>query len=150
METRNAPDATLKVYEGVCDNFAGQWDVRFKLLGLLPTGTTGVLAGIASSASTPPIAKTLLCVLGAIITIALWIYDKRTGQYITKLRDMGAALETALVGTGLQGQFSMPQPAMHPSWLSHGFAMNMIYGTCLLAWAVGSGCWLSKVLVCAC
>jgi hypothetical protein len=82
------PDDYRKVYAETNNNFRTLTEIRFKLLAFLPLGT-----GLGVIFTKREAQNAGLFVFGAIITIALWVYDQRNNQYYDELVAQAAELE---------------------------------------------------------
>lgn len=109
-------------------------DVRFKLLGLLPLVTVGVLSlDPGKVVSLPGAALGLVAtLLGLLVSIGLAIYDRRNSQLYNDLISRGRRIEAEL---GLGSGVFMARPRQWNRFISHGTATRLIYRSVMLAWA---------------
>ncbi|MEM9607829.1 MAG: hypothetical protein AAGA99_10445 [Actinomycetota bacterium] len=109
-------------------------DVRFKLLALIPVvsgiGLFSLLDTSSAAASSPQWARSLAAAFGAVITVGLYLYDRRNSQLYDDLISRGKHLEHAMgFSSGVfQGRLKSTTP------ISHGAALRVIYSATLLAW----------------
>lgn len=127
----------LAVYAQVCDSWRTLTDVRFKLLALLPPVAGLGLFAVVSSGS--PLgdahvaARLGAATFGLLVTIGLYIYDRRNSELYDDLISRGRRAETELgVDTGVFLGRRNPRPG---SLVRHGTATTLIYATVIGAWA---------------
>jgi peptidoglycan hydrolase-like protein with peptidoglycan-binding domain len=125
----------LALYTEVCSSWRMLTDVRFKLLGFVPTASIILLIGLltrgAPNEGLSPPSRVLICIVGAVVTIGLYIYDQRNSELYNDLVSRGRRIEMEL---GIHtGQFlGRKKPA---NWLvNHSNAGGLIYGSAIIAW----------------
>ena len=127
---------TLKtVYGEVCTTWRALLDVRFKLLGLVPFVTVGVLVVLVpdSKPARDPTEWSIavICGLGLVVTLGLLIYEIRNSELYDDLVSRGRRIEAELgIHTGIfRGR-------RRPSWpmIHHGSAIFLIYMAALAGW----------------
>lgn len=135
VEPPSKRDDLKWLYGEVCSSWRMLTDVRFKLLGFVPTVSVAVLITILSrddpTKGLSPITRTGVIVFGFLITLALYIYDRRNSQFYDDLISRGRRIEEELgIDTGqFRGRLKSP------NWLiQHDVATNLIYGTALVGW----------------
>src|SRR5689334_10758611 len=96
----------LKLYEASCANWRHLVEVRFKLLGLVPTVSLALLAvvfgsdGIAKGLTVTQ--KLIIAVVGLVVTVGLWVYDHRNSALHDDLISRARKIEEELkVDTGV-------------------------------------------------
>jgi hypothetical protein len=125
----------LALYTEICGSWRSLHEVRFKLLGLVPT--VSVVAWIAILAR-DDVNKGLsgpervgIMLFGFLITLALFIYDRRNSQLYDDLISRARRIEDEL---GIDtGQFRGRKKSSHPL-IQHDVATNLIYLTSLGGW----------------
>ncbi len=125
------------LYEEVCNNWRQFVEVRFKLLGLLPTVSVAALISLFSIEEIPIFGKVLLCLLGLFVSFALLIYDKRNSELHDDLVSRGRKIEEEL---GIKhGQF-MGRLKSNNHLLGvkvqHDIGLNIIYYASLIIWLI--------------
>jgi hypothetical protein len=128
-------DTLLALYAEVCNSWRMLTDVRFKLLGIIPTISVVVLISLLSrqeaSQGLTPMARLAISIFGFLITIGLYIYDRRNSELYNDLVSRGRRIEKEL---GMDtGQFLGRRNPSNP-FVNHGNAVNLIYGTALAGW----------------
>jgi hypothetical protein len=130
-------DVLLALYTQVCTSWRSLLDIRFKLLGLVPTVSILVLASLLSSEGWAKgisiSAKALLCLFGLLVTFGLFLYDRRNSELHDDLISRGRRIEEELgIDTGhFRGRL---KPTI---WLvSHTSALVIIYGTAMIGWLI--------------
>ena len=125
-------DLLLMLYEQVCSTWKALIDVRFKLLGLVPTVSIAVLASILSTKSDGLMfsGKLLISLLGMLASIGLFIYDKRNSELHDDLISRGRKIEEELgIETGIfRGRLNST------GIIKHDVATNLAYFPTLIAW----------------
>ena len=131
----------LAVYQTTVESFRTLTEIRFKLLTFLPLGT-GLGVALSGDAKGPA-----LSAFGALVTLALWVYDQRNNQHYDELVSQAAHLERRL------GIFGGPFDARPTSWwwlkprksqlrarpraeflVEHRWPITAIYGASLSVW----------------
>ncbi len=130
-------DLLFMLYDQVCSTWKALIDVRFKLLGLVPTVSIAVLATILSTKSDGLTfsGKLLISLLGMLASIGLFIYDKRNSELHDDLISRGRKIEEELgIETGIfRGR-------LKPSGIiKHDVATNLVYFSTLIAWVAALG-----------
>jgi hypothetical protein len=123
----------FKLYGEICNSRRALTDVRFKLLGLIPVVSGVVLFSLLSDKQDGPssFARMGISIFGLLITIALFIYDRRNSELYFTMFDIGKQIEADLgIMTGV---FSNHPEPLH-KWINHKIAVNLIYGVSIAAW----------------
>ena len=124
----------FKLYEASCANWRHLVEVRFKLLGLVPVVSLALLAVVFGSDSPSkglsPTQKLTIAVVGLLVTVGLWIYDRRNSALHDDLISRARKIEEELkVDTGVFRGRLKPR-----GLLSHGTATMLIYVATVAAW----------------
>jgi hypothetical protein len=92
------PDMLISEYEEVCKSHQSIADFRGRLLGLLPLASgTGIFLLVDSRLSMDSLTFLIAAGLfGAVVTLGLYLYEKRGMDECLLLRERGAALERRL------------------------------------------------------
>lgn len=128
-------DELFKLYGEICSSWRMLTDVRFKLLGLVPTVSVVALLNILSqegiAKGLSPITRTGIIAFGFLVTIALYIYDRRNTELYDDLISRARRIEMEL---GMDtGQFLGRKEPKY-KLIKHDIATNLIYGTVLAGW----------------
>jgi hypothetical protein len=126
-------DILFTLYREVCSSWRMLTDVRFKLLGFIPVISGVVLFSLLSNKSDgpSPLARIGIALFGLLITVALFVYDKRNSELYDDMISRGRKIEEELgVDTGL---FLGRRGPSH-KWIKHDTATTLIYGTSFGAW----------------
>lgn len=141
------PDARRTVLLSVYAETLGAWktltDARFKLLALLPPVAAVALVAVVSESG--PLAgqgrwvRAAGALFGLLVTLGLWIYDRRNDALYDDLISRGRRVEFELgVETGIflgRRKAAAVQVGGHTFRpVSHGQALSLVYGTVLTAW----------------
>lgn len=125
----------LALYTEICNSWRMLTDVRFKLLGFVPTASIVLLIGLLSKGAVgeglSATSRLAICMVGLLVTIGLYIYDRRNTKLYDDLVSRGRRIEAEL---GIDtGQFlGRRDPS---GWLiKHDTAINLIYGSAIIAW----------------
>jgi hypothetical protein len=121
-------------YEEVCKSYHAIHDFRAKLLAFLPLATG--LGGVALL-SKPELQKFYLSlgVLGALITVGLYIYEARGIQRCHKLKQIAKELEGLLGLNAATAQFS-GEPVPLLNIIREGAAGLVIYLSVFVGWVL--------------
>lgn len=142
-----------KAYEEICSSFRQLTDVRFKLLALVPAVSGTAIALMSKDLALfaeSPLPRTIIALLGFLVTLGLVFYDQRNSQLYNALVKQGRKLEEE---RHIAGPFSQRQPrtlkflGLFTIWHDRGLAL--IYGTVLGAWMFPLSCgvfWMLKKL----
>lgn len=134
------------LYGEICSSWRMLTDVRFKLLGFVPTVSVVILISLLSADDpgrglTPPL-RMAVSVFGLLITLALYIYERRNSELYDDLVSRGRRIEKEL---GIDtGQF-LGRKDPKSRLIQHDVAINLIYGTALAGWLFAlavNGIWL--------
>src|SRR5688572_18294402 len=128
-------DILFTLYREVCSGWRMLTDVRFKLLGFIPVVSGVVLFSLLSNKSDGPsaLARMGIALFGLLITIALFVYEKRNSELYDDLISRGRKIEEELgVDTGLFRGRRSPSSR----FIKHDIAINLIYGASMGAWLV--------------
>lgn len=124
----------LSLYGEICNNFRMLTDVRFKLLGLVPTVSVAVLISLLSQKPDEKLSSLSqigISIFGLLITFGIAIYEQRNSELYKDLVLRGNQIEKEL---GIDtGQF---RGRIKPSnaWIDHKCSINIIYGTATVGW----------------
>jgi hypothetical protein len=134
------PDAlpTAQTAQALYAEVAAAWrqltDVRFKLLAFLPlvtgVGLFQLLNTNSAFSSAPRWARATAAAFGLVITVALFIYERRNSELYDDLISRGRHLEKDLGAES--GVFLGRLQGRTP--VNHGVALFTIYGATLAAW----------------
>ena len=128
----------LALYGEVCSGWRMLTEVRFKLLGLLPVVSVAVLITLLSSTRGPtalhPIEMTAVAVLGLLLTIAVWLYDRRNTMLYNDLVGRGRQIEGEL---GIYVGHFRGRPDAR-GLVKHDVAMRTVYTLSAIAWALAA------------
>lgn len=129
-------DVLMALYGEICSSWHVLIDLRFKLLGFVPSVSVALIASLLSnqgpSQGLSRITKTGIAVLGLIATLALLLYDLRNSELHDDLISRARKIEDELgVDTGqFRGRLKSS------NWfVKHDRATALIYGAALSAWA---------------
>lgn len=128
-------DVLLVLYGEVCNSWRTLTDVRFKLLGFVPTISVVVLISLLSgdepTKGLTPITRMAIGLFGLLVTFALFVYELRNSELYDDLVSRGRRIEQEL---GIDtGQFLGRRDPRN--WLiKHDVAINLIYGTAVAGW----------------
>jgi hypothetical protein len=134
------------LYGEICSSWRMLTDVRFKLLGFVPTVSVVILISLLSADDpgrglTPPL-RMAVSVFGLLITLALYIYERRNSELYDDLVSRGRRIEKEL---GIDtGQF-LGRKDPKSRLIQHDVAINLIYRTALAGWLFAlavNGIWL--------
>lgn len=133
VETADRTQILLSLYGEVCNNFRMLTDVRFKLLGLVPTVSVAVLISLLSQKpdeGLSPSSQIFISGFGLLITIGIGIYDQRNTKLYIDLIRRGHRIEEEL---GIDtGQF---RGRLDSHFLiNHKIAILIIYLTAVGGW----------------
>jgi hypothetical protein len=128
-------DLLLALYREVNTSWRNLVDVRFKLLGLVPTVSILLLGKLLETTEPgkglPDAARITLAVVGLITTLCLLVYERRNSGLHDDLISRGRRIEAEL---GIaQGPFLGRREAPRKI-LQHDAAIWGIYGIAILAW----------------
>jgi hypothetical protein len=124
----------LKLYEASCANWRQLVEVRFKLLGLVPTVSLALLAvvfgGDDPGKGLTATQKLVIAAVGLLVTVGLWIYDHRNSALHDDLISRARKIEEELkVDTGVfRGRLKSEGCLMHDT------ATMLIYIASVAAW----------------
>jgi hypothetical protein len=120
----------LKLYSEVCTSWRALVDVRFKLLGFVPTISAALLSALLLKSNPEALGGVFIATFGLVVTLAIAVYDQRNSQLHDELISRARRIERDL---GLAvGQF-LGRPG---SWkfVNHDTALLTIYGATAAAW----------------
>lgn len=121
-------DVLLALYGEVCNSWRTLTDVRFKLLGFVPTISAVVLLSLLSgdepTTGLPPITRMAISLFGLFVTFALFVYELRNSELYDDLVSRGRRIEHEL---GIDtGQFLGRRDPRN--WLiKHDVAYNIVF-----------------------
>lgn len=128
-------EVLLSLYGEICSSWRLLTDVRFKLLGLVPTASVVVLIALLSrnqpTEGLSRISQLAVIVFGFCITLGLTIYDRRNSQLYNDLISRGRRIEHEL---GIDTGHFLGRPEPTDKLVNHSNATNLIYLTALLGW----------------
>jgi hypothetical protein len=138
LEHTASHDKTLiELYGEICNSWRMLTDVRFKLLGFVPTVSIVLLINLLDNSepkSLSFISRAAICLIGLLVTIGLYIYDYRNTELYDDLVSRSRRIETEL---GMEtGQFlgrKKPKKFLILT-LQHDTAINIIYISAIIAW----------------
>lgn len=91
-------DSLLALYAEVCGSWRMLTDVRFKLLGFAPTASIVLLVGLLSPGAPGEgllvTSRASISIFGLLVTIGLYIYDRRNIELYDDLVSRGGGLNT--------------------------------------------------------
>ena len=138
-------DVRRFLYAEICANWRLATDVRFKLLALVPVVSAAILIsllGRPNDADTGlgPVTQTVIVLFGFIVTVALWIYDRRNNELYNDLVSRGRKIEQELgIDTGIFLGRLHPSTRVIPGiaiLVGHSLGTSLIYGAAMAAWIV--------------
>ena len=138
----NHKELLTKLYNEICSSWRQLTEVRFKLLGLVPVVSATILISLFSreerGKGLTEAAKTIVAVFGLIVTLSIYIYEKRNSELYDDLISRGRKIEKEL---GIEtGQFLGRLEPSRKTFLffkvQHGTAISGIYSACLFAWII--------------
>jgi len=126
----------LKIaYDQVCSTWRTLLDVRFKLLGLIPFVTVGVLIVVIPESGAQATLKGLdaavVGIVGLLAVAGLLIYEIRNSELYNDLISRGRRLEAEI---GLQNGIFLGRPSPKRKLLSHSPAISLVYFAAILGW----------------
>jgi hypothetical protein len=135
IESPTKRDDLMWLYGELCSSWRMLTDVRFKLLGFVPTVSVAVLINILSrddpAKGLSSTARTGVIVFGSLVILALYIYDRRNSQLYDDLISRARRIEEELgIDTGQFRGRRKPSNKL----IQHDVATNLIYGTALAGW----------------
>lgn len=128
-------DSLLKLYSEICSSWRMLTDIRFKLLGLVPTLSGAMLITLLSRSSAiaglSPIVRIGIAFFGLAITFGIMIYNQRNSQLYNDLISRGRRIEYELgIHTGLFRGRLKPKNRI----VNHGMGTNLVYVTTIAGW----------------
>jgi Putative peptidoglycan binding domain len=126
----------LALYGEVCNDFRMLTDVRFKLLGLVPTISIAVLISLLSQKpdeKLSPCSQMGISIFGLLITIGIAIYNKRNTELYKDLVLKGLRIEEELGIDTVQFRGRIKPVS---SWVNHDISMKIIYHTAIVGWII--------------
>lgn len=135
----------LALYSEVCAGWRSLTDVRFKLLALVPAVSVIAWLQLLSSKVLATPAGALvgagLCVVGAVVTALLRVYDLRNDGLYDELISRGRKIETELgVDTGLFAG----RPRAVDTLINHSVPLRWIYRLAIAGW-LALGLWFALI-----
>lgn len=129
-------ETTRALYAEVGSAWRQLTEVRFRLLALLPLvsglGFLQLLSPSSSLSSAPRWARALFAAFGAIVTAALYLYERRNSDLYDDLISRGKHLEHEL---GVQSGVFLGR--LGGRWpVRHDVALRAIYGGALAGWII--------------
>jgi len=135
VKSSQQQEILFTLYREACNGWRMLTDVRFKLLGLIPVVSGVILFSLLSNKSDgpSPMARMGIALFGLLITLALFVYEKRNSELYDDLISRGRKIEEELgVDTGI---FLGRRESSH-KLIKHDVAINLIYGTAITAWLI--------------
>jgi len=140
VDTELSSDKLLlleKIYSEVCSSWRSLHDVRFKLLGLVPFVTVGILVvilpGTGSTTNLSGWTQKIIPSVGLLVTIGLLIYEMRNSELYNDLISRGRRIEAEL---GVKTGIFRGRPTPSRSLINHSNATRLIYGAAIAGWAL--------------
>jgi hypothetical protein len=136
-----------KLYDTAVDGWRTLTDVRFKLLGLLPALSVIAWAALLREDGlrfgAGPIGGLIVGGAGLVVSIGIWIYDKRNNELYDDLISRARRIELEMgVDTGVfRGRLEPTR-----SFISHGTSTRVVYGTVVVGWILVMA-WFGAILV---
>ena len=133
-------EVLLAVYAEVCSNWRQLTEVRFKLLALLPPiaaiGLVGVVSREGPTAGLSVAARIGLACFGLLVTLGLYVYDKRNNTLYDDLVSRARRAEYELgVHTGaFLGRVKPKQTVRSLIFVKHNVATRLVYFTVMGSW----------------
>ncbi|MCU7850960.1 MAG: hypothetical protein KZQ80_01970 [Candidatus Thiodiazotropha sp. (ex Monitilora ramsayi)] len=123
------------LYAEVCTTWRALHDVRFKLLGLVPFVTVGILVFLLPEGeSTRQLSSwqaNLIPTVGLVVTLGLLVYELRNSELYNDLISRGRRIEAELgVKTGVFRGRRKPGRQL----INHSTAIRLIYGAAIFGW----------------
>ena len=117
----------------LCAQIRSTDDVSFKLLGFVPLLSLASISAtlLTAQAQFSPL-LVLACLVGALLTLGFWIWERRNIQTCLWLRERAADLERAAFGEETVGHFARFPRA--PGGRGKTQAERFVYGVTLTAW----------------
>lgn len=121
-------EVLLALYGEVCNSWRTLTDVRFKLLGFVPTILVVVLINLLSgdepTKGLAPITRMAIGLFGFLVTFALFVYELRNSELYDDLVSRGRRIEQELgIDTGQYLGRRDPR-----NWLiKHDAAINIVF-----------------------
>jgi hypothetical protein len=135
IATPENKEVLLSLYGEICNSWRMLTDVRFKLLGLVPTVSAAVLISLLSRSKENEGLSTrsriAISIFGLLITIGIGMYDQRNTKLYIDLVRRGHRIEEELgIDTGqFRGRIN---PI--PIWENHRHATTLIYAVAVGGW----------------
>jgi hypothetical protein len=119
------------LYGHICSSWETLVDIRFKLLGLVPSVSILLLLELTKLSATSM--KLFGSSIGFIFTLAIWLYEKRNSELHDDLVSRARKIESEL---GIEtGQF-LGRKINTYFFIKHDIALNIIYFTSMITWLV--------------
>ena len=135
--TQDQRQALDTLYGEVCNTWRALMDVRFKLLGLVPFVTVGVLVVILRGTGPSEVprgsATALVCGIGFFVTLGLLTYEVRNSELYNDLVSRGRRIEAEL---GIKRGVFRGRPDARRRFVNHGTAIAIGYVAALSGWAI--------------
>ncbi|MEM7217109.1 MAG: hypothetical protein AAF515_02000 [Pseudomonadota bacterium] len=129
-------DIRLAVYNSSVAVWKELAAVRFKLVALLPAISVAVLVAVVTDSKefekSREFGKLGIVIFGFVVSLALYLYDKRNSQLYDELISRSRRAEMEL---GVHTGAFLGRPRSKRPLIKHDVALDMIYVSCLLAWA---------------
>jgi hypothetical protein len=133
-------DTLLRLYSEICASWRTLTDVRFKLLAALPTVSGAGLALLISKDASPAgeakAARTVLAVLGFIVSVGLYLYERRNSELYDDLISRARRIESELgIATGqFLGRLKGLRKVLWLLPVQHDWAINLTYISVIVVW----------------
>ncbi len=136
-QTKSNPKILMDLYSEICNSWRMLTDVRFKLLGFVPTISIVLLINLLAKPKNDeglsPLSRIIICMIGLFVTIGLYIYDYRNTQLYDDLVSRARRIEMELgVETGQFLGRKKPMTFLIP--FQHDIAIKIIYFFAGIAW----------------
>jgi hypothetical protein len=135
----------LAVYREVCSGWRQLTDVRFKLLGFTPAVSIVAWIQLLSSDKLNQPGRAwagiALSVLGLLVTILLWIYDRRNDELYDDLISRGRKIEEEL---GIDTAIFRGRPRAVDTFVNHSVPVQWIYRLAMGGW-VAAALWFASI-----
>jgi hypothetical protein len=127
------PETLQKQYEELCRSYRAIEEFRGKLMGLLPLASGVGWITLLTSKNAPRAVLILVGIVGAVITVGLYIYEARGAQRCRRLMDVAKDLEEQLGLEEKLGQFRS-EPSPLAGFVREGVAGGVVYLGVLIGW----------------
>ncbi len=125
----------LDLYKEINTNWRTLADIRFKLLGLLPTISIVAIIALFTGAGghLTPFLQSIVSLLGFAVTIGIFMYDMRNSQLYDYLISRSRRIEFEL---GIHTGQHLGRPKARWFVIKHDVATGIIYIATIISWVV--------------